>query len=389
MRQLPRVDQLLKIATDRGDVPGVVAMAATREGPVYQAAFGKRALPDGPRMTADTVFWIASMTKAITSMAAMRLVEQGKLSLDWPIGEVMPELAAPQVLEGFDAAGEPQLRPARRPITLRHLITHTAGFVYDIWNPEMGRYMERTGVPGIISCQNAALMLPLVFDPGDRWDYGINIDWVGKAVERASGQTLGDFFAEHIFGPIGMKDTAFTLSSERRARLVGMHARGADGALGPIPFELPEEPEFQMGGGGLYGTAADYLAFERVFLNRGHANGRQVLRPETVQQMSENAIGGLDVRLLKTAVPAYSNDAEFFPGMLKKWSLGFMISTEAVPGGRGPGSLAWAGLGNTYFWIDPAKGIAGVILMQLIPFADPKPVALLEDFERALYAALG
>ena len=389
MRQLPRVDQLLKIATDRGDVPGVVAMAATREGPVYQAAFGKRALPDGPRMTADTVFWIASMTKAITSMAAMRLVEQGKLSLDWPIGEVMPELAAPQVLEGFDAAGEPQLRPARRPITLRHLITHTAGFVYDIWNPEMGRYMERTGVPGIISCQNAALMLPLVFDPGDRWDYGINIDWVGKAVERASGQTLGDFFAEHIFGPIGMKDTAFTLSSERRARLVGMHARGADGALGPIPFELPEEPEFQMGGGGLYGTAADYLAFERVFLNRGHAYGRQVLRPETVQQMSENAIGGLDVRLLKTAVPAYSNDAEFFPGMLKKWSLGFMISTEAVPGGRGPGSLAWAGLGNTYFWIDPAKGIAGVILMQLIPFADPKAVALLEDFERALYAALG
>ena len=389
MRQLPRVDQLLKIATDRGDVPGVVAMAATREGPVYQAAFGKRALPDGPRMTADTVFWIASMTKAITSMAAMRLVEQGKLSLDWPIGEVMPELAAPQVLEGFDAAGEPQLRPARRPITLRHLITHTAGFVYDIWNPEMGRYMERTGVPGIISCQNAALMLPLVFDPGDRWDYGINIDWVGKAVERASGQTLGDFFAEHIFGPIGMKDTAFTLSSERRARLVGMHARGADGALGPIPFELPEEPEFQMGGGGLYGTAADYLAFERVFLNRGHANGRQVLRPETVQQMSENAIGGLDVRLLKTAVPTYSNDAEFFPGMLKKWSLGFMISTEAVPGGRRRGSLAWAGLGNTYFWIDPAKGIAGVILMQLIPFADPKPVALLEDFERALYAALG
>ena len=389
MRQLPRVDELLKAATDRGDVPGVVAMAATREGPVYQGAFGRRALPDGSAMTADTVFWIASMTKAITSTAALQLVEQGKLSLDQPIAEVLPELAAPQVLEGFDAAGEPQLRPARRPITLRHLITHTAGFVYDIWNPEMGRYMERTGVPGIISCQNAALMLPLVFDPGDRWDYGINIDWVGKAVERASGQTLGDFFAEHIFGPIGMKDTAFTLSSERRARLVGMHARGADGALGPIPFELPEEPEFQMGGGGLYGTAADYLAFERVFLNRGHANGRQVLRPETVQQMSENAIGGLDVRLLKTAVPAYSNDAEFFPGMLKKWSLGFMISTEAVPGGRGPGSLAWAGLGNTYFWIDPAKGIAGVILMQLIPFADPKAVALLEDFERALYAALG
>jgi methyl acetate hydrolase len=389
MRQLPQVDGVLKAATDRGDVPGVVAMAATREGPIYQGAFGRRASPDGSAMTVDSVFWIASMTKAITSTAAMRLVEQGKLSLDWPIAEVLPELASPQVLEGFDAAGEPQLRPARRPITLRHLITHTAGFVYAIWNPEVGRYMEKTGVPGIISCRNAALMLPLVFDPGDSWDYGINIDWVGKAVERASGRTLGDFFAEHIFGPVGMKDTGFALTADRRARLVGMHARAKDGTLGPIPFELPQEPEFQMGGGGLCGTAADYLAFEQLFLNQGRAGGRQVLRPETVQLMSQNAIGGLDVRLLKTAVPAYSNDAEFFPGMAKKWSLGFMISTEAVPGGRGPGSLAWAGLGNTYFWVDPARGLAGIILMQLIPFADPKALALLAGFEQALYTTLG
>ena len=389
MRQLPQVDQLLKTATDRGDVPGVVAMAATREGPVYRGAFGRRALPNGPAMVDDTVFWIASMTKAITSTAAMRLVEQGKLSLDWPIAEVLPELASPLVLEGFDATGEPRLRPARQRITLRHLITHTAGFVYDIWSPEMGRYMEKRGVPGIISCQNAALMLPLVFDPGDRWDYGIGIDWVGKAVERASGQSLGDFFAEHIFGPVGMTDTGFTVTSDCRARLAGMHARAENGMLSPIPFELPQEPEFQMGGGGLYGTAEDYLAFERLFLNQGRADGRQVLRPETVQLMSQNAIGGLDVRLLKTVVPAYSNDAEFFPGMVKKWGLGFMISTEAVPGGRGPGSLAWAGLGNSYFWIDPAKGIAGVILMQLIPFADPKALALLDGFEKALYAVLG
>jgi CubicO group peptidase (beta-lactamase class C family) len=389
MRQLPEIDQLLEAATARGDVPGVVAMAATREGPVYQGAFGKRALPNGAAMTVDTVFWIASMTKAITSAAAMRLVEQGKLSLDWPIAEVLPELAAPRVLEGFDAVGEPILRPARRPITLRQLLTHTAGFVYDIWNPEMGRYMEKTGVPGIISCQNAALMLPLVFDPGDRWDYGINIDWVGKAVERASGQPLGDFFAQHIFGPVGMNDTGFSLTPDRRARLVGMHARGEDGALSPIPFELPQEPEFQMGGGGLYGTAADYLAFEQIFLNEGRANGRQVLRPETVQLISQNAIGALDVRLLETSVPGYSNNAEFFPGMVKKWGLGFMISTEAVPGGRSAGSLAWAGLGNTYYWIDPAKGVAGVILMQLIPFADPKAVTLLDSFERAVYTALG
>jgi methyl acetate hydrolase len=388
MRQVPQIDELLKTATDRGDVPGVVAMAAAREGPVYEGAFGKRVLPDGAQMTGDTVFWIASMTKAVTSTAAMQLVETGRLSLDRPIAEVLPELTSPQVLEGFDAAGEPKLRPARRPITLRHLITHTAGFVYDIWSPEMARYMEKKGVPGIISCQNAALALPLTFDPGDKWDYGINIDWVGKTVEKVSGQVLGDYFAEHLSGPIGMKDTGFKLTPKHRARLVGMHARGENAALAPIPFEMPQEPEFQMGGGGLYSTAADYLAFQQMFLNDGRANGRQVLRPETVRLMSENAIGDLTVGLLKTAMPAYSHDAEFFPGMAKKWGLGFMITTAQVAGGRSPGSLAWAGLGNTYFWIDPAKGIAGVILMQLLPFADPKALALLDGFEKGVYSAL-
>ena len=389
MPQLPQIDELLKTAADRGDVPGVVAMAATREGPVYQGAFGRRALPDGAAMTADTVFWIASMTKAITSTAAMQLVEQGKLTLDGPIAGVLPELAAPQVLEGFDSAGEPRLRRARRPITLRHLITHTAGFVYDIWNGDLGRYMEKRGVPGIISCENAALALPLIFDPGDKWDYGINIDWVGKAVERVSGQKLGDYFAEHLFGSIGMKDTGFKLTPDRRARIAGMHSRSEDGALAPIPFEMPQDPEFEMGGGGLYGTAADYLAFERLFFDEGRAaSGAQVLKPETVRLMAQNAIGDLNVQLLKTAAPAYSNDAEFFPGMVKKWGLGFMISTAQVAGGRSPGSLAWAGLGNTYFWIDAAKGVAGVILMQLLPFADAKALAIFDRFEKAVYAAL-
>jgi CubicO group peptidase (beta-lactamase class C family) len=271
---------------------------------------------------------------------------------------------------------------------LRHLLTHTSGFVYDIWNPDIGRYMEQKGIPGIVSCRNQALALPLVFDPGDKWDYGIGIDWAGKAVERVSGQSLGDYLAAHLFAPIGMTDTGFRLTPERRARLAAMHARGEDGTLTPIEFEIPQEPEFQMGGGGLYGTAADYLAFARIFLNEGRADGRSVLKPETVRLMSANAIGDLQVRALKTAVPASSRDAEFFPGMVKKWSTGFMISTEKVPGGRAAMSLAWAGLGNTYFWIDPTNDIAGVILMQLLPFADPEALALLDGFEKAVYAAL-
>jgi methyl acetate hydrolase len=389
MRSMPEVDRVLSAAVERGDVPGVVAAAATREGPVYEGAFGRRALPAGAAMTADTVFWIASMTKAITSAAALQLVEEGELSLDRPIADILPELAAPKVLEGFDAAGEPRLRPARAAITLRHLITHTAGFVYSIWNADLGRWLEKTGTPDIISCRNAALSVPLVFDPGERWDYGINIDWVGKAVERASGKKLGDYFAQALFAPLGIKDTAFRLTPERRARLAAMHARAADGTLAPIEFEMPPEPEFEMGGGGLYGTAADYLAFARLFLGDGRVDGRGVLKPATVRLMTENAIGDLEVRRLKTAMPEYSNDAEFFPGMVKKWSLGFMISAAPAPSGRAAGSLAWAGLGNTYFWIDPAKGVAGVILMQLIPFADPKALAVFDGFEKALYAALG
>ena len=388
MTALPNIDGLLRSATDAGEVPGVVAMAASADGVVYQGAAGKRALPAGPDMSADSVFWIASMTKAITSTAAMQLVERGKLSLDGPIAAVLPELAKPQVLEGFDAKGEPRLRPATRPITLRHLITHTAGFGYDIWNPELLRYEEKLGIPGIISCENKALTMPLTFDPGDKWEYGINIDWIGKAVERTSGQRLGDFFRQNLFEPLGMKDTVFKLGDAQRARLVGMHTREPDGGLAPMPFEIPQEPEFQMGGGGLYGTAADYLAFERLFLNEGRANGKPLLKPETVRMMSENQMGALNVRLLKTAIAPYSNDAEFFPGMVKKWGLGFMISTERVPGGRSAGSLAWAGLGNTYFWIDPAKRIAGVILMQLVPFADAKALDLFGKFERAVYAGL-
>jgi methyl acetate hydrolase len=247
MTQVGQIDDVLRSAIDRGDVPGVVAMAATRDGIAFEGAFGRRVLPDGEAMTTDTVFWIASMTKAITSAAAMQLVEQGKLALDHPIKYVLPELSAPQVLEGFDTTGEPRLRPANQQITLRHLLTHTAGFVYDIWNADIGRYMETKGIPGIITCENAALALPLVFDPGDKWDYGINIDWVGKAVERVSQQSLGDYLGEHLFVRIGMKDTGFKLTDEHRSRLAAMHARDEAGTLARMEFEVPQEPEIPDG----------------------------------------------------------------------------------------------------------------------------------------------
>ena len=382
------IDQALRQAAEARQVPGVVALAATDKGTLYEGAFGKRKLPDGPAMTLDTVFWIASMTKPVTSTAAMQLVEQGKLRLDEPIADVLPELTSPQVLEGFDASGAPRLRPAKRPITLRHLLTHTAGFSYDVWNADIGRYMKVAGIPGVITVKNDALKTPLVVDPGERWEYGINIDWVGKAVEKVSGQSLEAYFREHIFAPLGMTDTAFKISPSMRARLVSMHDRQPDGSFQPIELEIPQEPEFFMGGGGLYSTGPDYLRFCQVFLHEGRFNGAQILKPETVAMMSQNQMGDIKVGLLKTVQPEGSNDAEFFPGMPKKWGTGFMINEEEAPTGRSAGSLAWAGFGNTYFWIDPKRRVAGVILTQLLPFADVEVLQLFGQFESEVYKAV-
>jgi CubicO group peptidase (beta-lactamase class C family) len=388
MQSKSQIDHVLRQMTDAKEIPGVVAMAATAEETIYQGAFGKRDLSGDVAMTPDSVFWIASMTKAITTAAGMQLVEQGKLSLDEPIGKVLPDLASPQVLEGFDGSGEPKLRPAKKPITLRQLMTHTAGFAYNMWNGDMVQYLEKTGTPAVTTCQNAALKTPLMTDPGTRWEYGTNIDFVGKAVEAASGQRLDAYLRDHLFTPLGMSDTGFKIGASQRQRLVGMHARAEDGSLAPIPFELEQEPEFHMGGGGLYGTAADYIKFTQMILNKGNGNGNQVLKPETVATMAQNHIGELNMGKMTTAIGWATNDVDLYPDIAKKWGLSFLINTAKTPEGRSPGSLAWAGLANTYFWIDPARDVAGVILMQLLPFADKKCLEAFAGFERGVYAGL-
>jgi CubicO group peptidase (beta-lactamase class C family) len=380
-------DKVLKDAVSKGDVPGVTAAATDAKGATYEAGFGKRVLGEPADMTPDTVGWIASMTKAITGAAAMQLVERGKLKLDAPAKEVAPQLGDVAVLDGFDSAGKPKTRKAKRDITLRHLLTHTAGFGYDIWSPEVGKYMEAMEVPGVISCQNKALTTPLLFDPGERWFYGINIDWAGKMVEAASGKKLGQYMHDNILGPLGMDSTGFKITDSMRKRLAKIHHRGADGALQPdTALELPQEPEFEMGGGGLYSTAGDYLKFVRMMLNQGKSDkGEAVLKPSTVADMSKNAMGESKVCLLKTAAPPFSNDAEFFPGMDKQWGLSFMINNEEAPTGRSAGALAWAGLANTYYWIDQKKGVGGVYVTQVLPFADVKSLPLFYAFESAVY----
>jgi CubicO group peptidase (beta-lactamase class C family) len=388
MQSKAQIDQVLRQKSDAAEIPGVVAVAATSKEVTYQGAFGKRDLSRDDAMTIDSVFWIASMTKAVTAAGAMQLVEQGRLALEAPIGNVLPDLAAPQVLEGFDANGEPKLRPARNPITLRHLLTHTAGFCYDLWNGDMVQYMAKTGTPGIISCQNAALKTPLASDPGTRWEYGINIDFVGKAVEAASGKRLDAYLRDSLFAPLGMTDTSFKIGDAQRPRLVGMHARGPDGSLAAIPFELEQNPEFHMGGGGLYSTAGDYIKFTQMILNKGRGNGNQVLRPETVTMMGQNHIGDLNMTKMTSALPDFTNDVDLYPDMAKKWGLSFLINTAKTPEGRSPGSLAWAGLANTYYWIDPVRDVTGVILMQVLPFGDGKCLEAFAGFESGVYAGL-
>lgn len=381
------IDAALRRACDAGDVPGVVAMATDRSSVVYEGAFGKRVLGQPAPMTADTVAWIASMTKALTAAGVMQLVEQGKLDLDAPAAKVVPDIAAAQVLEGFDAGGQPRTRAPKRPITLRHLLTHTAGFGYEIWSADIGKYQTAKDIPGITTCQNAALRTPLLFDPGEKWFYGIGVDWAGKMVEAVSGQRLGQYLQRNLLAPLGMKSTAFKITPAMRERLAKIHQRGDDDKFTPqMDLELPQEPEFDMGGGGLYGTAGDYLQFVRMILNRGKAGGTQVLKPETVDLMSRNHMGDCRVTLLKTAAPPLSNDAEFFPGVEKTWGLSFQINAEKAPTGRPAGGLMWAGLANTYFWIDPATGIGGVYTTQVLPFADKKALPLYYAFERAFYS---
>lgn len=378
-----QIDSLLSAAAADGRVPGVAAVAGNSAGETYAGAFGTRV--GSEPFTTDTVTWLASTTKAIVAVAALQLVERGELELDAPMGELLPQLAEPRVLEGYDPDGTPRLRPARTPVTLRSLLSHTAGYGYHFWNANVMRYQTENELPNIIECREATLTTPLSFDPGTAWEYGMNIDWVAKAVEKVSGRTIGDHLREHVLDPLGMRDTTFTLGAEHRTRLAGMNARTPDGLVA-IEFEIPQQPEFQMGGGGMYGSPADYLRFLRMLLRRGELDGARILAPETVDMARGNQIGDLTVGRIPTVDPASSNDVDFLPTTTKKWSLLGMLNVERTPAGRSAGSLFWAGLCNSYFWVDWDADECGLIVTQILPFADRTVLDLFDEFEDGVRA---
>jgi methyl acetate hydrolase len=382
-----QIDSALRAATNGGEVPGVVALAATDHGILYEGIFGNRRLGGGPAMTRDTVFRVASMVKLITSVAALQLVEQNKLSLDAPVPDIEPAIGAPQVLDGFDGKGLPQLRPAKRPITLRHLLTHTSGFAYRLWDAKAVQYAKSLQLLPKAQ-RKLAPPTPLMFDPGEGWQYGNSIDWVGRIVEATGGESLDVYFRQHILDPLGMNDTAFVLMPQQRQREASAHRRGPGGALTAEPLEQNSPRQTFSGGGGIYSTAPDYLTLIRALLAGGTLDGVSILRPETVALMGQNQIGDIDVGILKTTAPALSNDVDLCPGVTRKWGFGHMINMQPLAGGRSAGSLTWGGLLNTYYWIDPARKIAAVFMTQVLPFADSRALRLYRQFEHGIYAVL-
>lgn len=380
---------LQKIVSGDQVVPGVVAMATDRNGIIYEGTAGKRVLGQKADMTTDTVFSIWSTTKAITGTAVLQLVEEGKVDLDAPTKAYAPEIGKLQVLDGFDDAGKPRLRAPKRDITTRMLLLHTAGLGYDIFNEQYLRLAQEHGQPGVATASRAALNTPLLFDPGEAWEYGSNIDWAGQVVEGVTGKRLGEVMQERIFAPLGMADTAFTMTPSMRSRLARIHQREADGSLTPLnDFELPQKPEVHMGGHGLYSTVGDYCRFIRMWLNDGAGEGGRVLKRETVLMAEKNGLGDMKIKGLPGVIPSLSNHAEFFPGQPKSWALTFMVNDAEAPTGRPAGALAWAGLANLFYWIDRQSGVGGFWATQIFPFADPVSVAGYVDFETAVYRSL-
>jgi CubicO group peptidase (beta-lactamase class C family) len=379
-----RIEQALADAIGQGRIAGAVALAVDHDGVIFEHADGVRAVGAPGPMDPATIFWIASMTKAVVSVAALQLVERGRLTLDGDLSGLIPDLADLRVLEAGADGQAPRLRPAVGAVTLRHLLTHTSGFAYGFTSDRLAAWLAATGTAASNGTR-ASLRLPLLFDPGQGWIYGVGIDWAGLAVEAASGQRLDAYLAEHVLGPLGMPDTGFALTAGQEARRAGVHVRGPDGVLNVIPFSMPAHPEVLSGGGGLYSTARDYGRFLRMLLNAGELEGVRVLEAATARSLGDIQTGPRRAGFIRTSMANLSNDFDLYPQMTTGHGLATMLTPQPTGDGRGAGALAWGGLANTYYWADPAAGRAGVLLTQLLPFGDPEVLALLRTLERDVH----
>ena len=379
------IDAVLQRGVDSGAVPNVVAMAADDSGVIYEGASGPRAVGEAEPVTADTMFRIASMTKMVATVAALQQSERGALDLKAPIATYLPEFADLQVLDGFDG-DTPRLRPPASQATVEQLITHTSGLSYWFFNADVVRWEQVTGTPNVLAGTMDVFTAPLVADPGTRYEYGINTDWLGRVVEVASGESFDSYVTDNILTPLRMADSTFLMTADQRSRSVPVHVRGDEGWT-PTEIDLSQTPQWWSGGHGLYATPRDYLRFQQMLLGGGTFEGATVLERATVEQAFRNQIGDLDFpAFIETGDPMSTCSFEAGPG--HKWGHGLLLNTVQQPGMRAPGSGAWAGIFNTHYWVDPTTRVTGAIYTQFLPFVTPESMQLYADFERALYAAL-
>jgi methyl acetate hydrolase len=382
---MSELQEVINQAVAQQNAPFLVAMTGNSGGVTWSGAAGQAA--PNQEATINTVFRIFSMSKAVGSLAAMILMDRGKLDPNSAVESILPEFAALKVLHGFDDKG-PILRAATVKATVRHLATHTSGLAYEFWNANMQRYMEATGAPTILSGLISAMNYPLQFEPGTRWDYGISTDWLGRVVEKLDGRRIDKFCQEEIFEPLGMVDTAFEVLPHMAARLATVNIRGEDGKFGDFTIAPPSNPEFYGMGHALYSTAPDYMRFLRLFLNKGMLDGKRLLSEAGLEKMLKNQIGELPIPCLKSTAPPLTADAEFFPGKKKSHSMAFMRFDEDIPGMRAANSQGWAGVLNSHYWFDPKNDVTGILMTQSLPFVEPKFMATYESFERTTYKNL-
>lgn len=377
-----KIDGVLNTAVAAGDVPFVVAMAGDNNGVVYSGAAGQAA--EGRAAGEDTVFRIFSMTKSVGSVAAMILIDRGKLSMDTPVADILPAWKELKVLDRWDG-DTPILRAPKSTATVRHLATHTSGLEYEFWNADMAKYLEVTAAAPILSGQRAGLMNPLMSDPGTRWGYGTSIDWLGQIVEAVDGRSIDAFCQTEIFDPLGMSSTAFEPDA-LTDRLADVSIRGEDGKFGLFEIAPPSKPEFYGMGHALYSNAPDYLTFIRMVLNQGALNGNRILSQTAIAEMTVDQMQGLTFQHMISTVPALTADVVMPEGTTH--SFAFVRAEADVPGARRAGTQSWAGVCNTHYWIDPASNLAAVIMTQSLPFVEEPYMRTYQAYEKALYARL-
>lgn len=380
------LEKVLENTVNRaGGAPGVVAMVTDRNGNIYEGAAGFRDLDTKVPMTTDTVFALFSTTKAITGAVLMKLIEEGKVSLEDPVKKYVPEIEDIMVLDSFNSDGTPKLRKPNKDITINMLMLHTAGFGYEFFSENDRRYRETKGVPSILTSTFDSIKSVLLFEPGERWNYGVNIDWVGKVIEAVCGKRLEEVMKEYIFEPLNMNDISFNPNTSMKGRRATIHTRDQNGLLTPKPdLILPEDPEMDMGGHGLYASIGEYMKFIRMILN----DGQGIFKKETIEQMAQNGLGELKSGGWLTSDTTLANDGEFFPGVQKSWSYTFQVNDEPLPTGRPAGQLMWAGLANLYYFIDRENGIGGFWATQMFPYQDPASYLGYVEFESAIYSIM-